>query len=204
MKAGSWTSRRSHPALFYPLIILFCFLFLQKGRVEETSSLPGCTTEQHKQSHLCLLTSLPGLGKGNINRHFINLLHISVFFPVLYFIVKARLILLCDGTWVTNSAYLVEFSGRRNNIGSRLFHPVTKPPLGSFSFLFRKLMITLLLVLPSHLRKKMNLNFKTSFLVFASQARHEHTLNERCSAVMGSREIACYTVGTECSSLPWI
>lgn len=69
---------------------------------------------------------------------------------------------------------------------------------------FRQLMITLLLILLSHWRKKMNLNFKTSFLVFASQGRHEHTLNERCSAVMGPREIACYTVGTGGSSLPWV
>lgn len=66
---------------------------------------------------LCLLTSLPGLGKGNINGHFTSLLHISVLFPVLYFIVKARLILLFDGTRVTNSAYPVGFSGRENIIG---------------------------------------------------------------------------------------
>lgn len=135
MKAGSWTSRRSYPTLLYPLIILFCFLFLQTGRVQETTSLPGCRTQQHEESHLSLLTSLPGLGKGNINGHFTSLLHISVFFPVLYFIVqKPRLILLFDGTWVTNSAYLVGFSGRGNNIGDLLLLPVTNPALGSASF----------------------------------------------------------------------
>lgn len=65
-------------------------------------------------------------------------------------------------------------------------------------------MITLLLILLTRLRKKMNLDFKMPLLVFASQARHECALNERRSAVMRSREIACYIVGTECSGLPWV
>lgn len=170
------------------------------------TGLPSCRTQQHKENHHYLLRSLPGQGKGNIKGHFTNLPHISIFFPALYFIVKARFILLFDGTWITNSAYLAGFSGRGNNIW--VFLSTQKPnhlwevPVSLPCF--RKLMITLLLILLTCLRKKMNLDFKTPLLVFASQARHECALNERRSAVMCSREIACYIVGTECSGLPWV
>lgn len=105
------------PTLHSSTLPSSCFVSYSCRQAEFRKPPASQTAEPSSMRKLCLLTSLPGLGKGNINGHFTSLLHISVLFPVLYFIVKARLILLFDGTWVTNSAYPVGFSGRENIIG---------------------------------------------------------------------------------------